>query len=316
MADSNNNSLGRDQEADNSIFEEIYDGDSELSEEELEQAAAAEAEASARQENKSALPRFILIVIASLAVGVAVGTGLVFLDGANLGQMLQGLGAMFTNRVAGWGLILLPVIELAVCVPMYSGARKKIEKWDSEDEEAGAKIEARLSRCMWLTSMVLIVGFFLAAALFTGFASSAGSWRVSRGLFFGGLAAFVVMMLITVLLQQNLVDATKEMNPEKKGSVYDVNFQKKWVESCDEAERAMIGQCSYQAYRAVSTTCLVLWVVFTLGAMMFDWGFLPVLAVCVIWGVGQSVYFYNCLKADRPKKKQEPQEEEQSGEEA
>ena len=37
-------------------------------------------------------------------------------------------------------------------------------------------------------------------------------------------------------------------------------------------------------------TCLALWLVFLLGGMFFDWGFLSALAVCIVWGVGQSVY--------------------------
>ena len=82
--------------------------------------------------------------------------------------------------------------------------------------------------------------------------------------------------------------------------MYDTKFRKKWLDSCDEAERAVIGQCAYKAYQAVSQACLALWLVFLLGGMFFDWGFLPVLAVCIIWGVGQSVYSYWCLKLDKP----------------
>lgn len=105
---------------------------------------------------------------------------------------------------------------------------------------------------------------------------------------------------VCVVLQQKLVDLTKRLNPEKHGSVYDTKFRKKWLDSCDEAERAVIGQCAYKAYQAVSQACLALWLVFLLGGMFFDWGFLPVLAVCIIWGVGQSVYSYWCLKLDKP----------------
>lgn len=98
------------------------------------------------------------------------------------------------------------------------------------------------------------------------------------------------------MLQQKLVDLTKRLNPEKKGSVYDTKFQKKWYESCDEAERAIIGQCAFKAYQAMVRVCLGLWVVFALGGMFFNWGFLPALAVCIVWGVGQSVYAWWTLK--------------------
>ena len=38
----------------------------------------------------------------------------------------------------------------------------------------------------------------------------------------------------------------------------------------------------------------------TLGGMFFRWGFLPAMAVCIVWGAGQSVYCYWCIKLDKP----------------
>ena len=141
----------------------------------------------------------------------------------------------------------------------------------------------------------------MAAALFSGFAAVEGNpMRLSPVKFFGSLAAFTVTLYLTAVIQQKLVDATKRMNPEKQGSVYDTKFQKKWMESCDEAERAAIGQCAFKAYQAMSLTCLGLWAVFTLGGMFFNWGFLPSKAACIVWGVGQSVYCWSCIKASKP----------------
>ena len=85
-----------------------------------------------------------------------------------------------------------------------------------------------------------------------------------------------------------------------KRQVYDSRFQKKWLASCDEAERAIIGQCALKAYQAMTMSCLVLWAVFALGGMFFNWGFLPSMAVCVVWGVGQSAYAYWCIKLSKP----------------
>ena len=110
------------------------------------------------------------------------------------------------------------------------------------------------------------------------------------------MAGFVVC----VVLQQKLVDLCKRLNPEKQGSIYDTKFQKKWFESCDEAERLIIGQCAMKAYQAMARVCLGLWLVFVLGGMFFDWGFLPSLAVCIIWGTGQTVYAWHAAKLGKP----------------
>ena len=50
----------------------------------------------------------------------------------------------------------------------------------------------------------------------------------------------------------------------------------------------------------MSTACLVLWMLFVLGGMYFDWGFLPAMAVCAVWGAGQSVYSYWAIRLSGP----------------
>ena len=149
--------------------------------------------------------------------------------------------------------------------------------------------------------MATVLNFFLLAAVFSGFVSMEGNpMRTSPVKFFGGLGAFLVTLYVTAILQQKFVDATKKMNPEKHGSVYDTKFQKTWLASCDEAERAVIGQCAMKAYQAMTMSCLILWAVFALGGMFFSWGFMPAMAVCVVWGVGQSAYACWSIKLAKP----------------
>ncbi|MCD7847086.1 MAG: DUF3169 family protein [Oscillospiraceae bacterium] len=113
------------------------------------------------------------------------------------------------------------------------------------------------------------------------------------------IIGFVAVMAEAIILQQKAVDAVKSTNPEKKGSVYDMRFQKKWLASCDEAEKAMIGQCAYKAYQTTNTTCTVLAVILALSAMIFGTGFLPSLAVCIVWLANTSAYMKAAKKLGR-----------------
>ena len=255
----------------------------------------------ARQENKKALPKFILIVVLSLALGGALGVALVSLNLENFGEALEAAGLSFTNYVAPWLIIALPAAELAVCLPIYFSAKRQLSAWDGEDEAVSGEVEAKLSVCIWITGLCTVLAFFLLSALFAGFVGNAGTPQMMPApMFFGGLAGFLVNLFAPMVLQQKLVDLTKRLNPEKQGSVYDTKFQKKWYESCDEAERLIIGQCAMKAYQAMGRVCLGLWLVFLLGGMFFDWGFLPSLAVCIVWGVGQSVYSWYAVKLGKP----------------
>lgn len=254
-----------------------------------------------KQENKKALPKFILMSVIGVVGGFIIGFALAFLEIENFADALAAAGLFFCGGIAPWLLIALPVVELAVCLPIYFGAKKQMAAWDGEDEAVSNEVEAKLSVDLWITSMATVLDFFLVAAQFSGFADMEGSpMRLTPVKFFGGLVAFLVTLYASAVLQQKLVDAEKKMNPEKRGSVYDTKFHKKWMESCDEAERAVIGQCAFKAYQAVNLTCLILWAVLALGGMFFSWGFMPAMTVCIIWGVGQSVYCYWCLKLSKP----------------
>lgn len=247
-----------------------------------------------KQENKKALPKFILMSVIGVIAGFIVGMALVLLDIESFADALSAAGAFFADRAAPWMLIALPVVELAVCLPIYFGAKKQLAAWDGEDEAVSSEVEARLSVSLWVTSLATTLDFFLLAAMFSGVVGKAEDMGPVK--FFGGLAAFMVTLYASAVVQQKLVDATKKMNPEKHGSVYDTKFQKKWYESCDEAEKAIIGQCAFKAYQAVTLTCLILWMVLALGGMFFSWGFMPAMVVCIIWGVSQSVYSYWAIK--------------------
>ena len=120
--------------------------------------------------------------------------------------------------------------------------------------------------------------------------------ETSGALFLAGIIGFLTIMIEAVIFQQKCVDTTKKMNPEKTASVYDTKFQKKWMESCDEAEKFMIGKCAFKAYAATNTVCSILSIVLAICALVFGIGFLPSLVVCLIWIVNQSVYCKEALK--------------------
>jgi len=258
-----------------------------------------------KQENKKAVPRFILIMAASLVVGILMGFGMSFLEdaaGGGFSEALDAFGGFYTTRLAGWLLCACPIVELAACLPIYFGAKKRLAAWDGEDEAVSDAIDATLSVCLWITSLATVLGFFLAAGHMAGMGAEIRLKRGEMGALhvFLGLGAFLVILFGSTILQQKLVDLTKQLYPEKRGSVYDLKFQKKWLDSCDEAERLLIGQCSMKAYQAMCGACLVLWMVCTLGGLFLGWGFLPAMAVCVVWGIGQCVYSYWSIKLYKP----------------
>lgn len=250
-----------------------------------------------KQANQKALPKFILITIACALVGAVVGFCAAWFGLGRLTDGLKQAGYGFTRYAAPWLLMACAILRPAVCIPLYRSAKRLLAGWDGDDEELLEAIERKLTGAQWVNNLFNVISFFLFGAVF-----SIGVFAVKNlgGIvFILSLLAFLIGLIGGLMLERRMVDISKQMSPEKEGSVYDFNFQKKWLASCDEAEKIMIGQCAYKAYRAANTTCMVLWLIFVLAAMFFDTGFLPVLVVCIIWGVSLSVYTHWTIKLSK-----------------
>lgn len=238
-----------------------------------------------KQDNRRALPKFLAVVAGAAVLG---GIGGFLVAMAAEPETLEAIRAGLdrTMQIVGpWGI---PASGVALLFPAwlcYRSACRLYASWDPDAEEGGEEeIELRMNVSLLLTNLGMIFAFFFLAASFQ--------------YTFAPLNAvlFLIALACITLLQQKVVDLTRRMNPEKRGSVYDIKFHKTWFDSCDEAERAQIGQASFQAYRATTLACLIVWMVLTLMNFMAGIGLLPVLVVLVIFGVLQVSYCLACIR--------------------
>lgn len=250
-----------------------------------------------KKANRKALPKFFLIMLLSMIVGGTIGFCSARFSLNSLSGSLQQAGELFGTQIAPLLLLLIAVLQPIICIPIYKNAKNLLATWDGYDEEISDTVEKKLSIVLWITGSALIISYFLIAAAYSGgfeiFENDNSSVFV---LFWVSIVAFISIMIEATLLQQKCVDAAKKTNPEKTVSIYDTKFQKKWIESCDEAEKIMIGQCAFKAYGATNTVCTILAIVLALAALIFGIGFLPSLVVCIIWLVNQFVYCKESIK--------------------
>lgn len=102
--------------------------------------------------------------------------------------------------------------------------------------------------------------------------------------------------------QMRYVKTIQIAHPYMKGDPSERNFQKKWLESCDEAEREMIYQSSYKAYMTLNKCIPVLLVVTMLSHLFFQTGIMAVLAVAAIWLLVSLTYTGSCVSTKRKKR--------------
>ena len=233
-----------------------------------------------KSENQKAFPRFLgILVVASLIGGVLGGLSGV---AGYFWEDHTAFGAAFAHLLGAaspWAMAACAAVLLGLGLYQYRKSDTAFHGWDGEDEDVMQRAEERLSWALLPQS--------------------------SDGNTITLLVIFLVVIALATLLQQKTVDLTKKMNPEKRGSVYDMKFQERWWESCDEAERRQIGQASYKAYVTVSRFCPYCWGVLLLGNMVFHYGILPSAVVLVIWAVLSVSYTREAIRLGRRGQKTE-----------
>lgn len=248
-----------------------------------------------KKANRKALPKFILIMLVSMIVGGVVGFFSAKYEVNTLVGAIKTAGALFGTRFAPWLMLVTAIVVPLVCIPIYQSAKKLLSTWDGEDEEVSDMAEKKVSIIIWITNITFILSYFLIAASYSGGFSALDNKQNTLP-FTIAIAAFFGIMLEVVIIQQKCIDTIKITNPEKTASIYDTKFQKKWMDSCDEAEKIVIGKCAFKAYSATNAVCSALAIALAICALIFGIGFMPSLVVCLVWIVNQSVYCKEGIK--------------------
>ena len=240
-----------------------------------------------KRDNRRALPKYLLTILLYGLLGGVLGFFTGVAGAAGVAETVRQALDRLLAVCAPWGIVASAVILLGAGWYLYAAAKRRFTAWDGEDEDTMDDVERQLSWALLLTGLMIVLDFFFFAA------------SIIYERFLQDLILFLASVAVLVVLQQKIVDLERRINPEKRGSVYDMKFQKTWMDSCDEAERAQIGQACYTAYRMGNKVCVFLWVALLILNFVFDFGLLPIAAVLVVWGVMQTAYALECIRLSK-----------------
>lgn len=253
-----------------------------------------------KKEDRKAMKVFFLVLAVCLICGFLTGYGAGVLAKRNISlkELLQNAGGVLI-----W---LLPAIHAAlllgagiVSAGKLRTARKLFESWDGEDEETDRGMDERLSVCLLCSNVLTVLNLaFYISEVHVLFRED-----VNGGIWL--MLVYVLIFLSTevwiVLVQKKTINFCKQLNPEKRGSVFDLKFSRQWEASCDEAEQYQIYKAAYASFRTTQTACLIGCIVGMVLDLVLDMGLLPVLMVCAIWLV--SIVSYTAAGAAMQRKR-------------
>ena len=249
-----------------------------------------------KKEDKKAFKKFAWILLLAFMVGILVGVGSAFLGDIMENESVKDAFVNIMQSVAIYGGYIYTTVLLIASIVLYKKSRKEYIAWDEEDEEVLEGMETKISYVIWFSNLIMFGSYFFFA---TGVWASdlveikgalvqdaTGFW-VSLGAVFLHMA---YALIVSCIIQQKAVNLTKEINPEKRGSIYDIKFQDKWLANCDEAERFAVYKCSFKTFKVMQLTGMVLWVICLIGQMIFGTGVFATIVVTVFMIIQISVY--------------------------
>ena len=242
-----------------------------------------------KRDNRRALPKYLLTILLYGLLGGVLGFFTGVAGAAGVAETVRQALDRALEAAAPWGIAVSAVVLLGAGWYLYAAAKRRCGAWDGEDEDTMDAVERQLSWALLLTGLSVVMDFFFFAV------------SIVYGRFLPDLVLFLAAVVVLIVLQQKIVDLERRLNPEKRGSVYDMKFQKTWMDSCDEAEKAQIGQACYTAYMVGTKVCIFLWVALLILNFVFDFGLLPIAAVLVVWGVMQMAYALECIRLSKRK---------------
>lgn len=249
--------------------------------------------------------RFAWIILIAGAAGAVLGFGLMYFLRKSDGGIENVFQALYRGIQAYSLPILIVITVLAVILgEMYLYKLRSICKkiTCAEDEECDL-LEYQEEKVgavgLNISIIVMVCSFiFLSFGYSTDYIKSSDS---ARSGFLFTCIAFCICGIYEGFWQVRYVKTIQIAHPYMKGDPSDRNFQKKWMESCDEAEREMIYRSSYKTYMTLNKCIPVLLVVTMLSHLFFQTGIMAVIAVAAIWLLVSLTYTGSCVSTKRKK---------------
>lgn len=116
------------------------------------------------------------------------------------------------------------------------------------------------------------------------------------------LAVFLLPIIFCLILQILFVNLTKKINPEKQGNPLDLNFQKVWMKSSDEAEKFILYKAAYKTFQIMQIAFLVVMMLLMFAALTTPIGAFPFIIIGILWGLQSTLCCIFSMKLQKNSK--------------
>lgn len=226
--------------------------------------------------------------------------GIIGVIGGSIGGMieLERLKGAFINvfdytieNIILFQIAIFIMVAIVILVNYISVKKLVSSDKDSDVGEISETIERKQTYALACSSSNYILSFILFGIAIDG----------RNTLIIGSVIIFLVSIMFSSFMEVALVNQVKKSNPMKKGDPSDLNFENKWIESCDEAEKLIIYQAAYKTFVIMKYLFLGTLLLVFISKTTFGTGNFPIVMVGLLWLVMVIAYSYYGSKLQKKK---------------
>ena len=171
----------------------------------------------------------------------------------NVLESVKSFGFQYTNLIFVSVILCTAVLSLG----LYFYVKHHWKNWDGEDEDFYTnKIDTPLSCALSVLGVANIIDIAIVGFFYFCMPESSLDERLKAGIVTDLLYGFAILFHSTA--QYVIIRLYKKNNPEKRGNVFSITFEKDWHGSLDELEKIQLYQASYRAYKITQYACLII----------------------------------------------------------
>lgn len=222
-----------------------------------------------------------------MLVGAVVGGIFGWVSSSSEHTMVQLFSSISSGIAQHLFLIVttLTFVEVTLCLVSYRKAEKFIKLAENCEEEDEERIEFHFEVWSTIEIMASQIPMFLCM-MFLGFLVEAEGMLNKLGT----MLPFIIIVAVSGIFQVASIKQVQRKDPSKRGDPSDMRFDKEWLGSCDEAERAIIYQASYKTFNFMKMVLLFGMLVALMAQFICNVGVAPVLFIGIIYIMMLIVY--------------------------
>lgn len=250
--------------------------------------------------NKSRAISYIRLVGVSLMAGLLAGTlgSVIFSGRQSIGKASEMMEHFMETH--GWLLILIGcMVYVVVELIFYYRIKQCIRKMETVSGEEADGLDNQTD-C--LQNYARLINGIFQAIFFSFFALVMPGNPVSLT---WQLRATLICAVLCGIFSSGyeiwVVRNVQKRDPSKKGNPTDFNFNRVWLESCDEGGKLLIYKAGYKTFSTMQWVFVVLWGITFIAKVYLSAGNGPIIVVGAVWVIQSCIYWYQLGKLGRLK---------------